>query len=71
VIDGREVRAGSPISWHPGEIKAGKIDGFTKEGETVEIKWDEIKQNPVGASWIGWWLIPSVSSLPMPATCWT
>jgi hypothetical protein len=46
VIDGREVRAGSPISWHPGEIKAGKIDGFTKEGETVEIKWDEIKLNP-------------------------
>jgi len=46
VIDGREVRAGSPISWQPEDIKAGKINGFTKEGEAVEVKWDDVKHNP-------------------------
>lgn len=46
VIAGREVRAGSPISWHPAEIKAGKVDGFTKEGVAVEVKWDDVKLNP-------------------------
>ena len=46
VIGDREVRAGSPVSWHPAEIKAGKIDGFTKEGEKIEVKWDDVKFNP-------------------------
>ena len=46
VIGDREVRAGSPVSWHPAEIQAGKIDGFTKEGEKIEVRWDEVKYNP-------------------------
>jgi len=46
VIGDREVRAGSPVSWHPAEIKAGKIEGFTKEGERIEVKWDDVKYNP-------------------------
>ena len=46
VIGDREVRAGSPVSWHPAEIQAGKIDGFTKEGEKIEVSWDEVKYNP-------------------------
>ena len=46
VIDGREVRAGSPISWHPEDLKKRKIDGFSKEGAAVEVKWDEVKYKP-------------------------
>ena len=46
VISGREIKAGSPISWHPDQIKAGKIDGFTKEGEQIAVTWDEVRNNP-------------------------
>jgi hypothetical protein len=46
VLEGREVRAGSPVSWNPEDIKAGKMIGFTSEGETIEVKWDEVKNKP-------------------------
>jgi len=46
VINGREIKAGSPISWHPDQVKAGKIDGFTKEGEQITVAWDEVRENP-------------------------
>ena len=46
VINGREIKAGSPISWHPDQVKAAKIDGFTKEGEHITVTWDEVRDNP-------------------------
>lgn len=46
VIGNREIRAGSPISWHPAEIKDGKISGFKKDGTQLTVTWDEVKGKP-------------------------
>lgn len=46
VIGNREYRAGSPIAWKPDQIKAGKIDGFTREGAAVSIAWQDVKDKP-------------------------
>jgi hypothetical protein len=46
VIGTREYKAGSPIAWKPDNIKAGKIDGFTKEGVQISILWDDVKNDP-------------------------
>ena len=59
VISGREIKAGSPISWHPDQIKAGKIDGFTKEGEQIAVTWDEVRNNP------GWCKLDWVVAAPI------
>jgi hypothetical protein len=44
--DGDPVRAGSPISWKPAQVRAGKFDGFTQDGSKVQVKWDEVAQDP-------------------------
>ncbi len=44
--DGEPVKAGSPISWKPAQVRAGKFDGFTQDGSKVEVKWDEVAQDP-------------------------
>ncbi len=46
VIGNREIKAGSPVSWHPAEIKEGKIEGFKKDGTPVTVNWDDVKTNP-------------------------
>jgi hypothetical protein len=46
VIGNREYKAGSPVSWKGDQIQAGKIDGFSKEGDPISIGWDEVKNNP-------------------------
>jgi hypothetical protein len=46
VIGNREVKAGSPASWHPAQIKEGKIEGFKKDGTPVTVAWDDVKKNP-------------------------
>ncbi len=46
VIGNREVRAGSPVSWHPADIKAGKIKGFTKDGSPAVVNWEDVKLKP-------------------------
>lgn len=46
VIGNREVKAGSPVSWHPAQIKEGKIEGFKKDGTAVTVAWDDVKNNP-------------------------
>mgnify|MGYP001048888934 CR=1 FL=1 len=38
--------AGSPISWRPDEIEAGKKVGFTEDGKPFEIIWEDAAQNP-------------------------
>jgi hypothetical protein len=42
---GGPVRAGSPISWSPAEIGAGRIEAL-REGETVAITWDDAAAEP-------------------------
>jgi hypothetical protein len=39
-------KTGAPISWTPGEIKAGKIDGILTDGSTVAVTWEEAGQEP-------------------------
>jgi hypothetical protein len=38
--------AGSPISWNPDEVEAGKKVGFTPDGQPMEIKWEDAAQEP-------------------------
>ena len=40
------MAAGSPIAWAPHEIEAGRIEGFTPEGEPAVVRWDEVALDP-------------------------
>jgi hypothetical protein len=40
VKDGARITAGSPISWAPDEIKAGKMNVFRASGEPWEVAWE-------------------------------
>jgi hypothetical protein len=42
---GGSVRAGSPVSWSPAEVEAGRIDA-SRDGEAVAIAWDEAAAEP-------------------------
>jgi hypothetical protein len=44
-LAGGRVRAGSPISWSPAEIEAGRIDAL-RNGQTVTIEWDDAAAEP-------------------------
>jgi len=46
VVGGSTCPAGSPIAWGPAEIEAGRIEGFTPEGEPAVVTWDEVAPNP-------------------------
>jgi len=54
--------AGSPISWGPDEIDAGKKVGFSPEGESLELDWEEAAQNP------GWCKLDWVVADPIRGT---
>jgi hypothetical protein len=40
VKDGERIKAESPISWDPGEVKAGKMHVFRASGEPWEVGWE-------------------------------
>lgn len=42
----RTYSAGSPIAWHSDEIQAGKKVGFSADGQTLELPWDDMAQEP-------------------------
>jgi len=44
--DERSMRAGSPISWNPDEIQAGKIDISLPDGTPGELSWEQVAANP-------------------------
>jgi hypothetical protein len=46
VKEGRPIKAGSPISWEPDEIRAGRIDAFKPDGTAVMIAWEEAALDP-------------------------
>src|SRR3989304_5792657 len=46
VKDGRPIRAGSPISWKPEEIRTGQIEGFRPNGGAAAIGWYEASAEP-------------------------
>ena len=58
----RKFQKGSPISWGPDEIEEGKKVGFSPEGKPVELKWDEMAQNP------GWCKLDWVVADPIRGT---
>jgi hypothetical protein len=42
---GGPVRAGSPVSWSPAEVEAGRVEAI-RDGEAVAITWDEAAAEP-------------------------
>lgn len=46
VREGKHHAAGTPISWSPSEIEAGKILGTTPQGEPLEIAWERVALDP-------------------------
>jgi hypothetical protein len=46
VKEGKPIKAGSPISWEPDEIRAGQIDGFKPDGTAVTITWEAAALDP-------------------------
>jgi hypothetical protein len=46
VRDGRTYAAGSPIAWTADEIAAGGFRAETSEGQSVEVRWDEVALDP-------------------------
>jgi hypothetical protein len=45
VIDGYTHQAGSPISWTPEQVLAGKIEAQHPDGSAVEILWQQAAQD--------------------------
>jgi hypothetical protein len=46
MLNGKLQVAGSPISWSPADIKAGKLVGKTAEKDDAEITWEQAAQDP-------------------------
>jgi hypothetical protein len=40
VKDGERIKTGSPVSWSPDEVKAGKMQVFRTSGEPWEVAWE-------------------------------
>ena len=57
--DGKELRAGSPISWTPGEVAAGEMVVTAADGTVHTVKWEDAAQKP------GWckldWVVADAS----------
>ncbi|MGH8945535.1 MAG: hypothetical protein ACRDVL_05245, partial [Acidimicrobiia bacterium] len=51
---GRLLTAGSPISWSPQDIRAGRIEGTGPDGMPTEIAWEEAARAPgwVKLDWV-------------------
>jgi hypothetical protein len=45
-VDGKLHKAGTPISWTPEEVIAGKISGKTPEGEPRDLTWEQAGLDP-------------------------
>lgn len=46
VKDGQRCAKGSPISWQPDEVLAGRFEAFTPDGNPVTIKWVDVSAEP-------------------------
>jgi hypothetical protein len=40
------IKAGSPVSWTVGEVRAGQINAFTPDGKPVSVRWEEVAEDP-------------------------
>jgi len=62
VIGSQRYKAGTPIAWRPDQIKAGKIEGFTPEGDAVTVAWEQVGCDP------GWCKLDWVVADPIHKT---
>ena len=46
IKDGEPVNYGSPISWTPADIRAGRIDTFKPDGTSVVVDWEQVAMDP-------------------------
>jgi hypothetical protein len=46
VRDGEPVAKGKPISWTPQEIRDGRIEAFTPQGQPVTVHWEAVASDP-------------------------
>ena len=46
IKDGRHIKAGSPVSWTVGEVRAGQIDAFTPDGKPATVRWLDVAEDP-------------------------
>lgn len=46
VIGDLKAKAGTPIAWRPDQLKVGKVDGFTPEGKSVTVTWEQVSSDP-------------------------
>lgn len=44
--DGKACKKGSPVSWKPTEIRAGKIDAQLADGSPFAVRWDDVASEP-------------------------
>ena len=44
--DGRTIKAGSPVSWKPAEIRAGRIEVQNPDGSPTAIEWEQVASQP-------------------------
>lgn len=44
--EGREMAAGSPISWSAKELQAGHIEIVNPDGEAKQLKWSDVSDDP-------------------------
>jgi hypothetical protein len=44
--DGRQIKAGSPVSWTPAEIRAGQIEAALPDGTPTAIHWEDVAGEP-------------------------
>lgn len=46
VVGDQKYKAGNAIAWRTEQVKAGKIEGFTLDGKTITITWDQVSSDP-------------------------
>jgi len=46
VLNERAIKAGSPISWKPEQVRAGQIEAQHPDGSPAVIRWEEAAANP-------------------------
>jgi hypothetical protein len=59
IRDGREQKAGTPVSWTAAEVKAGGFDVQTPDGEETRIRWEDLYDQP-GWCKLDWVIADSV-----------
>ncbi len=46
VVNGKLIKAGSPVAWSGAQVAAGQIEAFTPEASPVTVGWEEVALDP-------------------------